>query len=39
LTPDRYFAAERRGAVLFLAAGLAALTLSLLLARSHATAG
>jgi len=35
LTPDRYFAAERRGAVLFLAAGIAALTLSLGLALSR----
>jgi hypothetical protein len=32
LTPDRYHAEERRGALLFLAAGLAALTLSLGLA-------
>jgi hypothetical protein len=32
---DRYFAAERRGAVLFLAAGIAALTLSLGLALSR----
>jgi hypothetical protein len=32
LTPDRYFAEERRGAVLFLAAGLASLTLSIGLA-------
>ena len=35
MTPDRYFAAERRGAVLFLAAGIAALTLSLGLALSR----
>jgi hypothetical protein len=32
LNPDRYFAEERRGAAFFLAAGLAALTLSLGLA-------
>jgi hypothetical protein len=32
LTPDRYFAEERRGAAFFLAAGLAALMLSLGLA-------
>lgn len=32
MTPDRYFAEERRGAAFFLAAGLAALTLSLMLA-------
>jgi hypothetical protein len=36
LTPDRYFAEERRGAAIFLAAGLAALTLSLGLAMSRA---
>jgi hypothetical protein len=35
LTPEAYFAAERRGAVLFLAAGIAALTLSLGLALSR----
>jgi len=35
LTPDRYFAEERRGAVFFLAAGLAALALSLGLALSR----
>ena len=35
MSPDRYFAEERRGAAIFLAAGLAALTLSLGLALSR----
>ena len=32
MSPDRYFAEERRGAALFIVAGLAAVTLSLVLA-------